>query len=219
MLNDNAKDVVRGLIQEAIVNEEAFSAYEITVLARQKLGSHEKHYELKEIVHNEFKNGNMGEYLRTLHDFNGVEAWVYHPQDVDPHTREEIVIDEYHWCGTPMPTNIGTKVMHKIPNTPSGALKRLTKEVDLDADVFYVPVEYVRSIGASPGDKVEICQNGDTVSILPINLNKYNPNDIENKLTVDQRGNVRIHTDLLYTIGVRSSVNLNTDGTAISLYK
>lgn len=240
MISQDSKDKVRDLVVKMVSSNQVFSAYEVTLKARKELGVNERHYDMKEVVHSEFRNGNMGAYLRTPHDFNGNEAYVYHPADIDPHTRQKIVsavpnqskfnvldaaavrripLDQtpYNPVVSDWRKALVPKPIHSIDGIPTGGLKacgcpaqEYVKDLFWDSEVLYVPSVHVRSIGLKPGDKVDVLEGMTSIKVTPHRSSTQN-------VRVDLRGNIRINRKRLNNIGVNQAVSFKVYGDCIEI--
>lgn len=81
MLTDNDKTVVRDIVKEFVDKKWKFTAYTITTEARKK-GITARHSELKQIVHDMYRDGEMLNYDRTTQDVGApVKPFYYFPKD------------------------------------------------------------------------------------------------------------------------------------------
>jgi hypothetical protein len=83
--NDGDSDeviAVKEVISDKISNDIMFTAFDITKELR-KNGHKVRHGNIRSIVHDLFRNGEINGYTRTIIDINGERPFVYHPVSSD----------------------------------------------------------------------------------------------------------------------------------------
>ena len=73
---------VKEVIEDKISHDVMFTAFDITKELR-KNGNKVRHGNIRSIVHNLFRNGEINGYTRTIIDINGERPFVYHPISSD----------------------------------------------------------------------------------------------------------------------------------------
>lgn len=192
------RDKVISIVTDLIKATKPFTAYEVTVIARQEHGVTEPHYQLKKIVHALFESGSMGSYEKTLADFNGAQAFTYHPNAIDGQTR--------HANGAAATVN-SLSVIDDADDEDA-----VSKTINAGADVLYVPRFMVKGLGLNIGDDAFVLVNTGRVTV------RGNSNHGGSRVSVDQRHNIRVTTASLQKAGINSQrVTLKSDANAITI--
>lgn len=204
MCSPNTRDIIKRVVAGKVKSGEAFSAWDITCELRKEFGispSQERHPDIKRVVHEAFGNGEMGAFKRTPVNFSGSEAWVYHPADVDPQTRQKIsgatavaVADDDDDDSVATGNAIvGTNSTSTSTNTPTSVAKNLNS----DANTIYVPCSQVEALGLDVGDAAFVRVDGNSIKVSDIATTTD-----DNEIHVDLNGNLRVHTSYLALAGI-----------------
>ena len=81
-MSNQLKNTVEAIISEWTNKGYMFSAFDVTKKVRHG-GTTAAHWEVRDLVRNEFHNGNMSTYIRTLVTLPSSESFVYHPITAD----------------------------------------------------------------------------------------------------------------------------------------
>jgi hypothetical protein len=171
-------------------NNEMFTAFDVS-RAVQNMGHKERHNNMKEHVHDVFATGQLPGYSRTLVvvEQGKPEAWVYHPQGVDPNT--------YTPTYQPLPNNIAPHITPGAfyqgnPSTGNPSLSSVTfqtsprvkgKHKPDQRGAVTVPAALITKIGAKAGDKLAVDPKGTTLVISK---------NLPGRYTVNTSNNIRI---------------------------
>jgi len=85
MANPIAEQLISDLTFQKVSQGSMFTAFDISLFAKQEKGMTERHNAVKHVVHDLYVNGQMPGYERTLIDIPGVsrQAFLYHPIGAD----------------------------------------------------------------------------------------------------------------------------------------
>jgi bifunctional DNA-binding transcriptional regulator/antitoxin component of YhaV-PrlF toxin-antitoxin module len=208
MLNREITDLIREIVSDRIALQESFSAYDVTKeLREQHIRGY--HSQFKEVVHEMFEQGEMGDYTRELKDFGGpVMAWEYRPrqqQATAPNHLQPSPLRSYGPAQTvatpvapgvavlgvtgpsgsgPVPTSICGTTVPAVPSTDDSE-----REVKVDGrGTVCIPSALVRSAGLEPGDTAYVYCIPDQLIVSPEPWDE----DADHKYTVDKHANIRI---------------------------
>ena len=82
MLSNDDIGSIRSIVNGKVMRGEMFTAFDITKELRAN-GKQVKHYEVKDVVHGMFMDGDMDDYHRNLGNVGNPPAFIYHPQGED----------------------------------------------------------------------------------------------------------------------------------------
>ena len=93
MITDADKKIVEDIVKEFVGKKWSFTAYTITTEARKK-GVNASHSELKLIVHDMYKNKEMGDYGRRTEDVGApIKPFLYFSPN-DTKADDDVLVDE-----------------------------------------------------------------------------------------------------------------------------
>jgi hypothetical protein len=201
MCSPATRDLIKQVVAGKIKRGEPFSAWEVTCELRKEFGitrQQERHDDIKRVVHASFANSEMGAYQRTPVTFQGNEAYVYHPTDVDPQTRQKIsggttavaVADDDDDDDTSVPSGNAIVSGTQTPATT------VTKSINYGADTIYIPGAQVKALGLDQGDPAYVRVDGNRIRVSD------DVNTGGKEIHVDINGNLRVHTSYLGHAGI-----------------
>lgn len=139
--------IIRDLIASRVKRGDMFTAYDVSKEVQQR-GVRAGHYKggLRDITHQIFASGEMAGYSKTLVDLgNGLQAFVYHPDNTDPFLYKSKHLDGV----APSPTPAAQTQMQQ--STPAAIDGTLDIENRLN-----IPTELFKSLNIEAHDPIVI---------------------------------------------------------------
>ena len=172
--------IIRNIIDNKVQNGEMFTAYDITLIARAS-GEYARHPQVKSIVHDLMRNGDLGlTYTSVLRAF-GVSAFpavVYFPlgadvSNYDPGAVKKALAQVPNATSTlaqPVVAVVTTTVANGASNVPTTVGATLQTAFPKIVNVgsgnrVRVPAESIRKLGLKSGDKAYVSVDGDEIAI------------------------------------------------------
>lgn len=143
-----SSNIIDSVIDEFIANKRAFTAFEVTLEARNR-GSTERHLDQRQYIHSKMVDeiGDFGDYIKTLIDIgNGTMANLYHPIGYDIKAYPTAINTTQSLSNTK--TCSTTNSVQSIPPVT-------IKSVD-SRQTLLIPSRFIKSLGLKPQNKVFI---------------------------------------------------------------
>jgi len=197
MLNQQAAGVVETIVNDFVQKGKQFTAYDVTVAAREDAGTKVRrdkvfHTDVRTFVNDFFANGSFPfNYNRTLTTLkSGVEAFVYH---IDSQSSQDYV---NQLNGVAVISNPVQAVAAPAPVQTDETIQRATDS----RGRITVPAKFVRALGLKTGDTayIEVIVTGDSIIIT---ANESILNGVDSTHTVDRDGNIRLSEQLINRVG------------------
>jgi hypothetical protein len=172
---------VRTLVEEKVSNGDHFTAFDITTDLRKKSPAMNiPHKEVRSVVHEMFRDGEMGDdYITTPIKFPGAP-------------RAAILYHDTAFAITSFMNQLNKVVQTNSPSLPASSG---TKEVFISSDDrIYVPSDVCRTASFYPGD-----EGLAEASSRSITIRKPYPGE-EPNCTVDCKGNLRVRKDVIFRV-------------------
>lgn len=156
--------IIRDLVASRVQRGDLFTAYDVSKDVQQR-GVRAGHMKdgLRDLTHKLFFAGEMDGYARTMIDLgNGLQAWVYHPQNTDPYTYKSKHLSNVAPTAT-KPQTQQAATFASMPDSIDGVL-------DCE-ERLNIPVEFFQAIGLNAHDdfEMEFDEDADTIIIDKVN--------------------------------------------------
>jgi hypothetical protein len=231
MVPQQTQSEARAIVQSWIGQRKPFSAWDVTVELRKR-GHSGEHHQLKSIPHDMFSNGEMGDFSKTLVQYQGAPrpAFLYHPPEVDPQTIVASTGGSVADATVASPVAPTTSVSdddedeeeedeegddddgdEEDEDDEEGTVTNPGSVVKTPGTVLYVPKSMAQAVGITPRGKAYMRIDSGKIVITPI------PDANTKTVHVDCHQNIRVPTTALLKVGADDKVSLQVNGTEITV--
>ena len=197
----------------SLSSDAMFTALDVSREAQSMHLVHERHNNMKHVVHEMYETGQMPDYQRTFMEvIPGQKAWVYYPQFADPNTyvsnfNKPAIPSTFVTSGTPV--TITTGIPSVFAGTSSTAVQ--TGHTTDSRGRLLVPVKLIEQIGIPRLEWVSATPEPDRVVVT-----KYQPSLLSYRYRVDKSGNIQISESCLQAASFKTSqYDFEVDGDKI----
>jgi predicted nucleic acid-binding Zn-ribbon protein len=218
MNDDELAELVSDSVRDAIQQRKAFSAHDITMVARKDNDDGVEHGKVRRLVHQAFRNGTMNDYCRTLVQSPAGDAYLlFHPPEIDPHQATQ-PLQKAPSAQTQTPGNDTVSPPPSAGDSTSDGVAVAADQDDVKAgekvvksvgaECLYVNKKLVEGLG--------IKRKGKAFLTIDPNNNQIRigkSGDME--INVDSHYNIRVYHSALGQAGITDEVKISLAGDEI----
>jgi hypothetical protein len=200
MCNSQNEQILRDIVAEKVQAGQSFTAWDVTSAARSR-GANEQHYQMKNVVHRMFSNGEIAGFDRTAIPTPTGTAWLYHPLGADIQPYIDAIANGQPTAGvvpsssgaTPAPASTQTATAVADDDDAADDASAFERKSATDKE-GRLPIwsDMLRSIGLNPGDTAHVGTDG---TVIVVDDGKGGGR--ANLYVVNKDGRVRIGSGIL----------------------